>query len=407
MLGGAHDMAGGVRYVEQKVEPWDVDDSSCNGYVVCRDVSPRGSTAADGCCVSSPAPSVLNVAIRSDTGLVRTNNEDSFGQASLVDGSLFIIVADGMGGHAAGEVASRLAVDVVGQQVQVDPSGDPRARLFHAILEANNAIIQEGKRIGRRGMGTTAITTIIRGQEAFLGQVGDSRLFHVRHGVVMWRTLDHTRVQSLLRRGIINEEEARNHPDAGMLTRALGHAKTSSGAPMEPEVLQEAIQLLPGDALVLSSDGLHDLVDDWEIGVTVAGATPEDAADALVSMALQRGGHDNVTVAVVVVGDRSYPYEPGVVTPDPAADSAESGGAAGVDEPVVAPEDGSNSEASPAPSETSTTRSGGWLSPGDVAEQSHGAGADPRWVWVMAAVGVMLMVLSLLMLLIALALARG
>ena len=169
-----------------------------------------------------------------DVGRVRTNNEDSWGAQWLEDGSLFVIVADGMGGHEAGEVASGLAVQVVEDAATRDVDIDPRQRLYDALVEANEAILEEGNRSGSRGMGTTAITCICKGQEAYVALVGDSRCYLIRYGQVIWRTLDHTRVQMLVDNGDISEEEAKTHPEAGMLTRALGHARMADGRPSSP-----------------------------------------------------------------------------------------------------------------------------------------------------------------------------
>jgi PPM family protein phosphatase len=252
----------------------------------------------------------LNVYVGSDVGRVRSNNEDSFGHAWLEDGSLFVIVADGMGGHEAGEVASGLAVRVAEEVVSRDVEADPRERLYNGLVEANDAILDEGRASGTRGMGTTAICAVMMGSEVHIGQVGDSRLYHIRRGQPLWRTLDHTRVQMLLDQGEISEEEARNHPEAGMLTRALGHARMADGRALVPDVLEEPIVIDKDDAVVLCSDGLHDLLEDWEIGQIVAGSTPKDAANALIAMACDRGGHDNVTVAVIVAGDQAEAYDP-------------------------------------------------------------------------------------------------
>jgi protein phosphatase len=245
----------------------------------------------------------LSVAIHSDVGRVRQNNEDSSRLAWLSDGSLFVMVADGMGGHEAGEVASGLAVRVVEEVVTRNPDGDPRERLYAGLIEANDAILDEGKRSGTRGMGTTAIAGLVRGPEVYVGQVGDSRMYHIRAGQLVWRTSDHTRVQMLLDQRQISEDEARSHPESGMLTRALGHSKMADGRPLTPEVSAEPITLVEGDALVLCSDGLHDLLEDSEIGQAIAGLTPAAAARALVELACERGGHDNVTVAVVCAGE--------------------------------------------------------------------------------------------------------
>ena len=273
----------------------------------------------------------VRVAIHSDVGRLRTNNEDSAGHAWLTDGSLFVIVADGMGGHEAGEVASGLAVQVLEEVVGRDTDADPRERLYRGLLEANEAILQEGRASGTRGMGTTAIATILRGPEVHVGLVGDSRLYHIRQGQLVWRTLDHTRVQTLIDSGEIDEEQAREHPESGMLTRALGHSRMADGRPLVPDVLAEPLQIEPDDALVMCSDGLHDLLEDWEIGQIVAGREPADAAEALVQAACDRGGHDNITVAVITAGDRSSAYDPDYIPethqipepePDPVADGA-------------------------------------------------------------------------------------
>jgi protein phosphatase len=247
----------------------------------------------------------LTVAVHTDVGRVRSNNEDSFGKAWLDDGSLFVMVADGMGGHEAGEVASGLAVRVVEEVVGRDPDADPRGRLYGGLLEANEAILEEGRRSGTRGMGTTAIAGVFRGREVYVGQVGDSRIYHIRRGQLVWRTMDHTRVQMLLEQGQIDEEQARTHPESGMLTRALGHSRMADGRPLAPEVLAEPLVMQDQDALEFCSDGLHDLLEDHEVGEVIAGHEPADAARALVELACERGGHDNVTVAVVVAGDRA------------------------------------------------------------------------------------------------------
>jgi protein phosphatase len=228
----------------------------------------------------------------------------------MKDGSLFVVVADGMGGHEAGEVASALAVRVLEEHICETPSQDPRQRLYSGLLEANEAILEEAKTTEMRGMGTTAIVTVVQDGLVHVGQVGDSRLYHIRKGQLIWRTRDHTRVQMLLEQGDISEDAARQHPEAGMLTRALGHARMADGRPLVPDVLEEPFAIEAEDTIVLSSDGLHDLVDDWEIGQLVADTTAKEAAEKLVELACERGGHDNVTVAVLVAGERSAAFDP-------------------------------------------------------------------------------------------------
>ena len=250
------------------------------------------------------------MAIHTDVGRVRDNNEDAAGLRWLGDGALFVIVADGMGGHESGEVASGLAVQVVGDFVDDLPEADPRERLYDGLLEANRVILSEGDVSGTRGMGTTAVAAILRGSKVFVGLVGDSRLYHIRKGQLVWRTLDHTRVQSLIDKGLIEEDEAREHPEAGMLTRALGHSRMANGEELVPDVFEEPLELEPDDAVLMCSDGLHDLIEDWEIGQLVAGREPSDAARHLVEEACERGGHDNITVAVITAGSRAADYDP-------------------------------------------------------------------------------------------------
>ncbi len=252
----------------------------------------------------------LRVALHSDVGRVRTNNEDSHGHAWLEDGSLFVMVADGMGGHEAGEVASGLAVQVLEDVVARDVDADPRERLYHGLLESNEAILEEGRASGTKGMGTTAIAAILRGPEIHVGLVGDSRLYQIRRGQLVWRTLDHTRVQMLLDQGEISDEQARQHPESGMLTRALGHSRMADGRPLVPDVLAEPLHIEVNDTIVMCSDGLHDLLEDWEIGQLVAGREPADAARELVELACERGGHDNVTVAVITAGEAASEFDP-------------------------------------------------------------------------------------------------
>lgn len=255
----------------------------------------------------------LSVAVHTDVGRVRSNNEDSHGVRWLDDGSLFVMVADGMGGHEAGEVASGLAVRVLEDAMTRDPDADPRERMYNGLLEANTSIIEEGRASGARGMGTTAILTMLKGSEVHVGLVGDSRLYHFRRGQLVWRTLDHTRVQMLIDQGELTDDDARAHPESGMLTRALGHARMADGRPLAPDVLAEPLYLEHDDLVVLCSDGLHDLLEDWEIGQIASGLEPLEAAKKLVQQALERGGHDNVTVAVITAGDSSAPYDAGFV----------------------------------------------------------------------------------------------
>jgi PPM family protein phosphatase len=270
----------------------------------------------------------LSVEVGTDVGRIRDNNEDSVGFGWLDDGSLFVIVADGMGGHEAGEVASSLAVRVSEDIVRQDPDADPRDRLHNALLEANQAILEEGASSGTRGMGTTAICAILKGNQVFVAQVGDSRCYHFRKGHKIWRSTDHTRVQMLVDEGKLTEDQARHHPEAGMLTRALGHARMADGQPLMPAVVDHPLVLEPGDTLLLCSDGLHDLLEDHEIGRIIAGKSSTDAIADLISAACDRGGHDNITVAMINAGARVQQFDPSYHPPN-ASPRAGAAGAAG------------------------------------------------------------------------------
>ena len=228
-------------------------------------------------------------------GQIRHENEDSH-----TAGPLLFVVADGMGGHQAGEVASALAVKTLhdrlaGGAASVD-------HVIASVVEANSAIFHAAhQNAGQLGMGTTLTTLVVMpglgGQATTfaLANVGDSRTYRMRNGVLERVTLDHSYVQELVSTGHITEAEARTHPRRNIVTRALG---------IEPTVRVDAwtLSLVRGDRFVLCSDGLVDEVPDHEIEMVVAGVRdPQAAADELVAMANRHGGRDNVTVVVVDV----------------------------------------------------------------------------------------------------------
>lgn len=227
---------------------------------------------------------------RSDVGLVRGHNEDSF----LVQDPVFA-VCDGVGGHAAGEVASAIAVRTI-SQLAPDTADD--ARLGAAVEEANSAIIsaaQSGQ--GRDGMGCTASAVVIDGSRMAMAHVGDSRVYLLSGGVLVRITHDHSYVEELVDAGEITADEARVHPSRSIITRALGS---------DPDMYADhfTLDVHAGDRIIICSDGLSSMVPDAKIeSVAISCATPQAAADTLVSAALEGGGHDNVTVIVVDVED--------------------------------------------------------------------------------------------------------
>lgn len=244
-----------------------------------------------------------------DAGQVRASNEDHL----WADGQLFA-VADGMGGHQAGEVASALAVARLSSALtQPDPTADA---LVAAIEDANREIFAASATDpDQQGMGTTitalALISPDTGDQSddtdeylVLGNVGDSRTYRIRHGVLEQVTVDHSYVQELVAGGHISPAEARTHPRRNIVTRALG---------IEPEIEVDSwrVELYRGDRYILCSDGLVDEVPDDDIlEIATSHSDPNEAAQALVDTANANGGHDNISVVVVDVIDGAEPPPP-------------------------------------------------------------------------------------------------
>ena len=227
---------------------------------------------------------------RSDVGCVRTHNEDSY----LVQSPLFC-VSDGMGGHAAGEVASSIAVETIARMAP--KAADPT--LLAAAVEAANAAIIEAAAngLGKPGMGCTATVAYIEGDVVALAHVGDSRAYLVHEGTLIRVTRDHSYVEELVDAGEITADEARVHPNRSVITRALG-----SDPAMYADHFQ--LNLEEGDRLILCSDGLSSMIPDGEIEqISNQSSTAQMCVDNLVDAALAAGGSDNVTVVAVDVVD--------------------------------------------------------------------------------------------------------
>jgi protein phosphatase len=203
-----------------------------------------------------------------------------------------------MGGHGHGDLASQMAVRVIGEVFQNVQSDDPREKLRMGFAEANRQIIAEAERIGGAGMGTTCTATYVRGNQAWVAHIGDSRIYHVHEGRVAWRTTDHTRVQKMVEMGMLTEAQAKEHPDANVVTRALGYSQLADGTIIEPDVRPEPLVMSPGDSIVMCSDGLYDDVEDHEIGEAMQGRGAQEAAELLVRTSNGRSGHDNITCTV-------------------------------------------------------------------------------------------------------------
>ncbi|MCK6525969.1 protein phosphatase 2C domain-containing protein, partial [Myxococcota bacterium] len=245
---------------------------------------------------------------------MREQNEDNFRVEQLGEHEWLLVVCDGMGGHEAGEIASKVAVEAVVAGMRARDRQNPAQALFDTLHEANRAVLAEASQQGAWGMGTTVVAALLQGEHAWVGWVGDSRLYHFRQGLLEERTEDHTRVQQLVNLGFLTAEQAREHPDAHVLTQAIGGGPGGQ-ASFHPGVWSEQVTMRVGDTLVLCSDGLHDLLDEVDIYNTVSGRPVQEAAEALVNEALRRGGHDNVTVIVAVYGQPNVPHA--VIIPRP------------------------------------------------------------------------------------------
>ena len=237
---------------------------------------------------------VLRYAARSDVGLVRSNNEDS-----VYAGARLLALADGMGGHAAGEIASQLVIAALAHLDDDEPGGDLLASLNSAVHSGNSAIAaQVEMEPDLEGMGTTLTAILFAGNRLGLVNVGDSRCYLLRDGELTQITKDDTFVQTLVDEGRITKEEAHSHPQRSLIMRAL------TGHEVEPTLTMREVRL--GDRYLLCSDGLSDPVTDETILEALKISDVADSADRLIELALRGGGPDNVTVVVADVVDVDY-----------------------------------------------------------------------------------------------------
>jgi len=229
-------------------------------------------------------------------GLVRDHNEDRLGVWNPPPGAArgpIAIVADGLGGHAAGEVASGIAVEEVLGAYQNNSSDDIREVLCAGIQAAHEKTLgraQEDPKL--RGMGTTCTTVAIQNDKLYLAHVGDSRAYRFRDGIERL-TLDHTVAQALLEEDLLAPDQVDDHPGAHVLTRALGMAEPLRIDTPSPE------EVRPGDLFLLCSDGLTGQVSDREIEQVLSTMAPEEAVETLVNMACDAGGPDNISVIIL------------------------------------------------------------------------------------------------------------
>jgi PPM family protein phosphatase len=244
----------------------------------------------------------VDAAMRSHVGLIRSVNEDFVcfvtspeGDTAAPRGNL-ALVADGMGGHAHGEVASALAGEVV-RRVYYELEGAVPDVLAAAFAAAHRAILEWSEQNPEcAGMGTTCTALALHDDKAWLAHIGDSRAYLWRKATLTQLSADQTLVAQMLRNGVLTAEEAENSPVKNVILQALGAA-----IDIVPEIWSQPLRLVDGDVLILCTDGLWGLVGDVVIAGIAARLAPHDACDALIEAALAAGGHDNVSVGVLHV----------------------------------------------------------------------------------------------------------
>lgn len=244
-----------------------------------------------------PIPEHLHFAWHgmTDTGMVRPQNEDSFSCVSFGKWSLHI-VADGMGGHDAGEIASRIAVETVRREIEenLKQNEDPRRLAEHVVQQANSEVKREGANRGSN-MGTTLSLVLVAETTATIANVGDSRVYWIEEGSIAQITRDHSLIAKLVATGKLTREEAKNHPKSNLLFRTIG-----TDEKVKVDIFQ--MKLKKGGSLILCTDGLWGEVSDENIHrVVYSSKDARSASEELVRTANEHGGKDNITAVVVKV----------------------------------------------------------------------------------------------------------
>lgn len=238
----------------------------------------------------------LPLIVNSNThiGLVHHTNEDSHTVLTPGDGALVMVVCDGMGGMGRGDEASKLAISTLTEELNT-LGGEPSHRMLSALRQADKSV-RESLCTERSMPGSTAVMAwVAETGRAHVAWVGDSRCYWIRNGSVLDRTIDHKLVEELVKNGILTREEAKSSPQSHVVTRALG-GRPPSDTVITPEALLHPWLLRNGDAILLCSDGLCDLVEDDEIASIVSTHGVDEALQRLQDLALERGGHDNITI---------------------------------------------------------------------------------------------------------------
>ena len=261
----------------------------------------------------APAVKVL-VCAKSDVGRARQTNEDACSVTELETGTVIdaqgkdhkvdvghkgvlLAVSDGMGGHQAGEVASALVIESLSRELVKDQQGPLHKQLEDAVLRANRRVHNAARSADRHGMGATLTAVMIRGNEAFIAEVGDSRGYLLRNGRLRQMTRDQSMVQMLVDQGVMSAEDARHAPGKNVILQAVGLGP-------DVRVAIGRLELRRGDRLMLCSDGVSNQITDNELRDILTKSGPREACDTMISLANERGGDDNETVIVAdVVGE--------------------------------------------------------------------------------------------------------
>ncbi|MEA2007736.1 MAG: protein phosphatase 2C domain-containing protein [Chloroflexota bacterium] len=260
----------------------------------------------------------IHVAAITHPGMSGKNNEDQYAISAYTLGEdaptpvVLGIVADGIGGHNAGEVASEIAVNIISTAIAESDGSEPLQSLVLGTQQASMMIRQEAEAADdSKGMGSTCVCALVIDDQLYIASMGDSRIYLLRNGKIQRLTTDHSWIQEAIEHRVISKEEAKNHPRRHVIHRYLGSAKPaevdvrlrlSEGETTEESKANQGMELLPRDHLLLCSDGLTDLVSDEEIlAIIQEMPSQEEALQKLVDLANERGGHDNITIVSLLV----------------------------------------------------------------------------------------------------------
>jgi PPM family protein phosphatase len=262
--------------------------------------------------MSSGAPALkMVVCAKTDVGRARQTNEDACSITELATGNVIdasasdrtmeigergvlLALSDGMGGHQAGEVASALVLDSLRIELRQDAGGPAYKQLEDAVILANRAVLEAATSADRHGMGATLTAVFVRGAEAYIAEVGDSRGYLLRGGRLRQMTRDQSMVQLLVDQGVMSADEARNAPGKNVILQAMGLAA-------DVRVAIGRLELRRGDRILLCSDGISNKITDDELREIMTESAPREACETMVALANDRGGEDNETVIVADV----------------------------------------------------------------------------------------------------------